>query len=890
MLSYFTLSLLLFLSNSSGNSAPQLPGKRVEGQTGTLEKMIVASGNVALDLDWNRLKEIGSGAQESKPDSVRFEVGANSFFTILVFNKVLRGPEPGSMRLIGGNSAILPEPLNDSSNQLVIEKTPSSERSDLVVRDGKTGFVFFNIEGNLYEYDAAAHSLGIKGGRLLISEEFANKLGRPSEAGAIVGGISIATTMYPIEITTVVNGAAQSSILPPRGGGAQSAPDAVPGPDIIVGDLPDLQQFGAGGTRVGLGLATTSCNNGNVEVDWFQLPDTDHCVIPQNLYRMSGGSSNDERFEQVGQSWMKHAVFALQEDACGFGCTPAANNTHLGVGCSDPYDASLNASQDHLGSRAWVNPFTGVYPSTANNHAGHIETGVTHRILVEVSDLDTTMNPGATYYAEAQYVTPQEYVWCQAHPGQCNMYNNASYRQFSVSGTTSFTFSGVGATVRMTAAVNAWTGATINPIEPEPGVDGRASIAYKVTGPVAGVWHYEYAIYNMNLDRAIQFFTVPLGCGITVSNLGFHAPPNHPGFPNDGTLGDAGFSNAAWSSTQTASALNWSSQTFAQNQNANAIRWGTLYNFRFDADQPPQATNAMIGFFKTGSPVLVGIQGPTCNAPPPPTPTPFPPGTAQAINLSTRMRVETGDNVAIGGFIITGTAPKHVLLRAVGPTLVQTGVTNALPDPVMELHGPGGFATITNDNWRDDPAQEAAIIATGIAPASNLEAAIDATLSPGTYTAIVSSTNHNVGVGLVELYDLGQGVAAKLGNISTRALVGTGGEIVIAGFILGSHSDSDRIVVRGIGPSLTAAGVPNALPDPTLELRDSNGALLASNNNWQDNPVQAAELIAAGLTPTNNLESGIATTLPAGSYTALLSGVNNGVGVGLVEVYDRGAP
>ena len=174
-----------------------------------------------------------------------------------------------------------------------------------------------------------------------------------------------------------------------------------------------------------------------------------------------------------------------------------------------------------------------------------------------------------------------------------------------------FTFTPAGTTVRTSPAINAWTDATITPIEPEPGIDGRAFIAYKVTGPVAGVWHYEYAIYNMNLDRAIQFFRVPLGCGITVSNLGFHAPPNHPGFPNDGTQGGAGFSNAAWSSTQTASALSWSSQTFAQNQNANAIRWGTLYNFRFDADQPPQATNAMIGFFKTGSPCFsLQIQGP----------------------------------------------------------------------------------------------------------------------------------------------------------------------------------------------------------------------------------------------------------------------------------------
>ena len=172
---------------------------------------------------------------------------------------------------------------------------------------------------------------------------------------------------------------------------------------------------------------------------------------------------------------------------------------------------------------------------------------------MEASDLNTTLNPGATYYAEAQYVTPHEYAWCQSNPGQCNMYNNVSYRRFNVSGTTSFTFSAVGSTVRTTPAINAWTGATINTIEPVPGTDGRAFIAYKVTNPSAGVWHYEYAVYNQNLDRGIQSFSVPLGTGITVSNLGFHAPPNHPGFANDGTQGSAGYSNAAWTSNQTAS-------------------------------------------------------------------------------------------------------------------------------------------------------------------------------------------------------------------------------------------------------------------------------------------------------------------------------------------------
>ena len=229
------------------------------------------------------------------------------------------------------------------------------------------------------------------------------------------------------------------------------------------------------------------------------------------------------------------------------------------------------------------------------------------------------------------------------------------------------------------------------------------------------------------------------------------------------------------------------------------------------------------------------------------------------------MKVQTGDNVGIGGFIIAGTAPKHVLLRAIGPSLAQFGVPDVLADPVMELHGPGGFATITNDNWQDDPVQAALIIATGLQPANNLESAIDATLAPGNYTAVVRGKNSTTGVALVEVYDVSQAVPAKLANISTRAFVGTGDDIVIAGFILGGNSGADRIVVRGIGPSLTSVGVPNALANPTLELRDNNGALLAMNNDWQDNPAQAAELIAAGLAPTNQLESGIAATLAPGA-------------------------
>jgi hypothetical protein len=259
------------------------------------------------------------------------------------------------------------------------------------------------------------------------------------------------------------------------------------------------------------------------------------------------------------------------------------------------------------------------------------------------------------------------------------------------------------------------------------------------------------------------------------------------------------------------------------------------------------------------------------------------------------MLVQIGDNVGIGGFIITpstmtsgSTHGKQVVLRAIGPSLAQFGVPNAVADPVLELHGPGGFATVINDNWR--ATQETELIATGLAPTDNLESAIVATLDPGAYTAIVGGKNNSSGVALIEVFDLTQAVGSKLGNISTRAFVSTGSSIVIAGFILGGQSGETNIILRGIGPSLAAFGVPDALANPTLELRDSNGALIRANDNWGDDPAQAALISAAGLAPTNTLESAIAATLPPGQYTALLAGLNGGTGVGLVEVYDLGIP
>ena len=368
------------------------------------------------------------------------------------------------------------------------------------------------------------------------------------------------------------------------------APTLVPGPDIIVGDLPELAQFGSAGSQVGLAVATTSCNNGDQPVNFLALPNTDHPVVPQNLYRMSGGADNTGRLEQIGQSWIKHTFGASEFDECNLGCN--TNNciqfSQLCPGCSDPYNADQNGTYDLLGSRAWVNPFTGSFPSTATNHSGHAHDGASHRIRVNVDDLNTTLNAGASYFVEVQYLTPLEFQWCQTHPGECNMYNNASYRQFSVSGGPAFfNFSPVSSTVRMQPAIMAWTGAAVHQLEPDPGNDGIWFMGYKVTNPTPEVYHYEYAVYNQNLDRSIQSFSVPLGAGANLSNIGFHAPPQEPGWANDGTFNNQGYSSMPWVVTQTSDSITWNSETFAQNQNANAIRWGTMYNFRFDADQPP---------------------------------------------------------------------------------------------------------------------------------------------------------------------------------------------------------------------------------------------------------------------------------------------------------------
>jgi hypothetical protein len=241
--------------------------------------------------------------------------------------------------------------------------------------------------------------------------------------------------------------------------------------------------------------------------------------------------------------------------------------------------------------------------------------------------------------------------------------------------------------------------------------------------------------------------------------------------------------------------------------------------------------------------------------------------------------VETGDNVLIGGFIITGTQAKKVIVRAIGPSLPLAG---ALANPVLELRDSSGGLIRANNDWRDDPVQADEIIATTIPPSNELESAIVATLpaNNSAYTAIVRGLDNGTGVGLVEAYDLDRTVDSKLGNISTRGLVQTGDNVLIGGLIV-LGENSLRVIVRAIGPSLPVSG---ALGDPTLELRDGNGALIAANDNWRIGG-QEAEIIATTIPPSNDLESAIVRNLAPANYTAIVRGVNNATGVAVVEVY-----
>ena len=374
------------------------------------------------------------------------------------------------------------------------------------------------------------------------------------------------------------------------------------GPDVIVGAIPDTASYPPGTFNgeqfAAYAFGSTSCNVGVAQLQWQQLPSNLHPVIPQNMYRIKNGA-----IEQIGMSWVKHGFCALQENLCGT-CVPAGAGcpSVLGIGCSDPYTASLNGSPSDLKSRGPINPslgwFNGNYPDPTPPSL--LPTSLRERVAVRRSDLDPAQNAGAIYLAECQYIHPQD-------AAAENDNNNASYRLVTI-GSTWSTNSGypltlTGATIQQVPALHGWKTA-----HPDVQVnsldfigDGRFLVGSRAIDNGNGTWRYEYAVFNLNSHRGGGSFSVPVPQGVAITNIGFKSPTY---------LNGEGYTNAAWNSVVSGGKITWTCEPNT-NINANALRWSTLYNFRFTANVPPASAPglATIGLWRQTTPSSTEISG-----------------------------------------------------------------------------------------------------------------------------------------------------------------------------------------------------------------------------------------------------------------------------------------
>lgn len=360
------------------------------------------------------------------------------------------------------------------------------------------------------------------------------------------------------------------------------------GPDVTVNDLGPIYKWGSQFGITAYSFATQSCNSGDAEAVWIEASDQ-HPVIAQNVYRLRNG-----RFQQIGMSWLKHGFCALDEFDCG-PCQANGDCNYLGINCADTYGSTLNGLQEGLGPRSDVNAATGAfpYPFSFEDVAGPL---LFKRLQIADPLLNPVANPGARYFYEALYITPDEIAWG-------NQYNNASYRELEVGPyDNGYELAGIDTTVVQTPAIYAWQA-------DDPGVaieevfipgDGLVFVGARATETTPGTWHYEYAIYNYNSDRSIGRFAVSLPPGTSVTGTSFQDVHYHSGEP---------YSQTDWAVEVTANAVSWSTETYGANPNANALRWGTLYNFGFDCDVAPATSDLTLGLFKPGAslPAFPGV-------------------------------------------------------------------------------------------------------------------------------------------------------------------------------------------------------------------------------------------------------------------------------------------
>lgn len=392
----------------------------------------------------------------------------------------------------------------------------------------------------------------------------------------------------------------------PAGVHAQTSCTSI-GPDVIIGNLNGPANYASLGGIEAFSVGVDICNIGNAPAD-FQANNNRHPIMAQGLYRYkSVGPDGNARFEQLGQSWCFNTFFALSQTGCCTGCIPG-DGTTLGVRCSDAETANRMGTQNGLGPKWQVNAAAGTftYPPANPPFSGTIA----RRLQARISDIDPAQNGGGQYFAEVVTVSNSD-------SAASNHDNNASHRPVNIVGSGStWTMNLMGTTRRESAAIQAWR--LIDPSVSEASVfvpgDGWFIIAGRASQIDANTWHYEYAVENLSSDRSGRAFHVPCPPSVVVTNIGFHDVDYTDG---DGP-GNVNFSGADWPGIETANSVTWATQTFAENPSANALRWGTLYNFRFDASTPPTSGTVNIELFKPGTPGSVAASGfPVPSGPPP---------------------------------------------------------------------------------------------------------------------------------------------------------------------------------------------------------------------------------------------------------------------------------
>ncbi|MCB9849322.1 MAG: hypothetical protein H6817_01305 [Phycisphaerales bacterium] len=587
------------------------------------EYWVVTGGTTTVMLDEARLAdldlELSAATQWSTQQSVdrastlSLEVDnySNMTFTIDENDKVTF--IDGKLRHVGGIDLV-----GRTGDELIegFAIQAADDSASLVVSSMNADAGSFVANNAVASLDRSTNMLLVRSSDLRITEAMAQRLGAPHLAGELIGSLAIQAEAVwtggdvPEIYQDRLNAALARGVCTPHNGnsdgnGGVTTCCQTTGPDVIVGVLPELTNWTAVGEFDAISVGTTSCNLGDTPLLW-QSSNTNHPVIGQNMYRLK-----NNRFEQIGMSWLKHGFLALANDSCGCGCQNPGTGALLGIGCSDPYSSGLNGSQTGsggtggLGPRFEVNPHTGSFnwPYAFQGQGGNT---IYKRLQFRTADIDPALNPGALYFVEGQYVTPDD-------AAANNNDNNASYRQVSTT-ESSVSMNGMPSTVREKPAIRAWKINDSSVMEVDVraqdtgGAEGLIIMAGKATNLGGGQWHYEYAIHNLNSHRGVASVTIPFPAGTSISNAGFHDVDYHDGDGEGGTTR----SGTDWTITIGIDQITWNTQTAVQNNNANALLWGTTYNFRFDANVGPDMTEVELGYFRSGGPssALVEIIGP----------------------------------------------------------------------------------------------------------------------------------------------------------------------------------------------------------------------------------------------------------------------------------------